>query len=330
MAFAHRERMRSVRALHGQVIDCNGNFVQDSANPKPRTGSDDSLRDVPFGQLVSKTGELAEFINKEWEHEFQDEQCQAVQLSKWGFYCGLSILVTTASQLVAPVGSNPEDCPLDSLTVKGFWVRLVIYSPLILCGVLLVLFRVYISSLTSHKLRHSYSSIATVFIVTIFAGQHYLNLMRAAMIVRGGGRVVTHGRGADKCERLAHVKVSMDFSGTLPVRKCVDENLLRSVTESPFLFTVGCETAVADATFPRQTEILFLFVFMRCSWHTALKGSLSCTVLSVLCHVAAGSVGRHMYYRVGMLLVQGGLAATVCLVSTRDQPHAVFARTKPA
>ena len=78
MAFAHLERMRSVRALHGQVIDCNGNFVQDSANPKPRTGSDDSLRDVPFRQLVSKSGELAEFINKEWEHEFQDEQCQAL------------------------------------------------------------------------------------------------------------------------------------------------------------------------------------------------------------------------------------------------------------
>ena len=330
MACAHLERMRSLQALHGPVIDCNGNFVRDSAKPKPRTGSEDSLRDLPFRQHVSKTGELAEFINNEWEHEFQDEQCQAVQLSKWSFYCGLSHLVTIACQLVAPAGSNPEDCPFDSLTVQGFWVRLVMYSPLILCGVLMMLFRVYISSLSSHMLRRSYSSIATVFVVTIFAGQHSLRLMRAAMIVRGGGRVVTHGRGADKCERLAHIKVSMDFSGTLPVRKCVDENLLRSITESPFLFTVGCESAVADATFPRQTEILFLFVFMRCSWQTALKGSLFCTALSILCHVAAGSVGRHMYYRVGMLLVQGGLAATVCLVSTRDQPHAVFARTKPA
>ena len=318
MACAHLERMRSLQALHGPVIDCNGNFVRDSAKPKPRTGSEDSLRDLPFRQHVSKTGELAEFINNEWEHEFQDEQCQAVQLSKWSFYCGLSHLVTIACQLVAPAGSNPEDCPFDSLTVQGFWVRLVMYSPLILCGVLMMLFRVYISSLSSHMLRRSYSSIATVFVVTIFAGQHSLRLMRAAMIVRGGGRVVTHGRGADKCERLAHIKVSMDFSGTLPVRKCVDENLLRSITESPFLFTVGCESAVADATFPRQTEILFLFVFMRCSWHTALKGSLSCTVLSILCHVAAGSVGRHMYYRVGMLLAHGGLAATVCLVSTKE------------
>ena len=62
MAFAHLERMRSVRALHGQVIDCNGNFVQDSANPKARTGSDDSLRDVPFRQLVSK-GDLMAYIS---------------------------------------------------------------------------------------------------------------------------------------------------------------------------------------------------------------------------------------------------------------------------
>ena len=314
MAFEYLQHMRSPQALGKNIIDCHGNFADPKSGASDGEVSEDSCKAVPT-RSANKAWEMTEYMGPGWEQEFQEQLAEAVHLSTWFSYIGLSALLTNVAQLCAPVGSLPEDCPTDSLNNKGFVSRLVLLSPGIFNATVMMLFRTGIDRVPSDKLWRWYPRLSMLFVVMLYSATQYVGFVRGMVVALGGEGVVMLGR----CPRLAHIKVSTNFSSGFPTRKCLDQDLHRSIMDPPFpLFTVGCESAVVDATIPRQIEVLFVFVSMGCSWRTALQGTMTCNMLTVICQVATGSTGRHMWYRTLMLLMAGSMSPYLCYLSTQE------------
>ena len=314
MAFGYLQHMRSPQALGKNIIDCHGNFADPKSGASDGEVSEDSCKAVP-ARSANKAWEMTEYMGPGWEQEFQEQLAEAVHLSKWFSYIGLAALLTNVAQLCAPVGSLPEDCPTGSLNNKGFVSRLILLSPGIFNATVMMLFRWGIDRVPSDKLWHWYPRLSMLFVIMLYSATQYVGFVRGMVVALGGEGVVMLGR----CPRLAHIKVSTNFSSGFPTRRCLDQDLHRSVMDPPFpLFTVGCESAVVDATIPRQIEVLFVFVSMGCSWRTALQGTMTCNILTVICQVATGSTGRHMWYRTLMLLMAGSMSPYLCYLSTQE------------
>jgi hypothetical protein len=104
----------------------------------------------------------------------------------------------------------------------------------------------------------------------------------------------------------------------LPSRTCVDLDQLRTVTEWPFLNSLGCETLLLDVSFPRFLEVTFIMYFCRCSWKMTLLSVIIANLLLVVHCCAVGTYGWHVLCHCLLHLCVGSVIAYLSHVSTQE------------
>ena len=306
-AFNYLATMRSSFGIRHHVIDRNGNFKALHANfPNSSCSQQDVVHaDTSWGHAMQT-----------WEDEWKDCEYNSSLLQKWLLCSSGFVFLSTLATALTPPGNNPEDCFAGSFTVRGY--RWFAYSPFFLIPALLLLARFAIGRIPEGKIASMYPALLIFWVVVLNFCTLMLGIFREVTRDLGAGQMWEGAPANSLCAKTAHVSVITNFSVFPPTRICIDRDPVRTVTEWPFVHSVGCGSFMLDATFPRNIEILLVFYLMRSNWRTALMGTSVTLVLLVSISLALGQPGRQLFYFAALHTCVGCVTAVLCYRSTQE------------
>ena len=279
---ATRDRDIGIRA-----IDDDGNFVKRSDTSPWRSDPANKQR-AKRSTLHLGDGDEDTFAPW-WEQEFLEMEYRFDVFAKWLSYAFFIGLQASISWIMAPLGSMPEHCPVNSWFAGDSFHRFLATLPHIVINSASLVLRIIVMHVPEGRRVVLYPKLVLCWVICLFSTYSYV----------GGVRELARGLGGPSrleglCGRTSHVEIHLDYSTWIPTRTCVDHDQRRTVTQWPFVMSAGCDSMLPDATIPRAIEFQFVFYFMRCSWRTALTGTAITSTLLVLAAYAVGGSGRSL------------------------------------
>jgi len=326
-AFSHCQAMKCPTA---HAFDRYGNFVDPSAERAARDRRHSSVFSTckdcvetlarSAGSLSASSAARSSLEDPlrffPWEDEFQSLEIQEAVFEKWVFSLIVVLVLNLVGLFAAPIGSTPEHCDTDWGSRSRLW-KIFFYSPTIIAAGLSYWLLQFVQSLERNRLQSMYPRLAMCWFMLLYGASVYIGLQRELVRIWGGeGRTSIEG----KCGQAAHISVAVNYAAwRLPTRTCTDSNPLKTLEEWPFAFGWGCDSMLVDSTFARCLEVLYVFIWLRCSWKTAATGAVLSGLGLAFFGLATGFNGRHLVYSLLLHSSVGCVASFLCYIGKQER-----------
>ena len=268
MAFEHLRNMRGT--LGTNVIDRQGNFARTLA---PLQGPADAKDKNAAHQLGAQQSKDTDFMPW-WEEEYRAVEWRPDFFTKWLMCASIISIQAYVSIINEKQGSLLEHCPVRSSVGRSLRERALAWWPTPILIAASLSMRWVLLRIPERTVPRIYNWLVVTWCIMLWLCMLHAQYLKEVAV---GQPTVLQGQ----CALTSHIHVTVNYSSFLPVRTCVDKDPKRTVTAWPFINNVGCGTNLVDSTYPRILEVSFLFVFLRCTWRSALVGVLVQGVLLV-------------------------------------------------
>ena len=250
-------------------IDENGNFVGSKHPGQSQDGGragSESCTDSSIGKHFMISCASAEFSNtslpleRGWEEEFLQIEYRMDILPKWLLFCGLVVIQSIFIYAYGDKEHLPENCFKETHS----WLRDPAYRAISQLPSLAVgIFSLLLGAVIKMKLipaaeeRVWYSTLVLAWVVSMHFALQYSSFVRE--VIRSSHGDISSMHPNAKCANTSHIQVTYDFNYsafTLPIRTCVDHDQLKTVTQWPFLHSLGCESQVLNFACPAIMQSL--------------------------------------------------------------------------